>query len=107
MAKYTREATPSDTLTSLAAFVVQFYACAWFKTKHANDMAEMPAIYFEAIKTLLALDLTPAGVDVVKSTLERNAFPLLAENMLHSMISSKNPEVASRGAEYIQSIRSR
>ena len=62
---YTREATPSDSLKSLAEFVVRFYACAWFKTKHSNDMADMPAIYFEAIKVMLSLNLTRLDISAI------------------------------------------
>jgi hypothetical protein len=103
---YTRTENPSDVLKLLVQYIQRVYGKVWFRVKAAKSFVQGPAILFDIIQDVKAIDQNQVVSDIVFPVLERNAFCCLPENFLASLLYSDNPVDREFAVDKIQQIRS-
>ena len=106
MCLWTRGSYPEelkDKLQQAISFIVQVYAVSWFEIKRDNKFHNQQHYLFNMIQRIKQ---QPEDIQTIAlKNLKYNAFALLHENMLYSMVKSEEPEVRKAGIQNILSIR--
>ena len=103
---YTRGIYPvhlSIAMTQLVQYIVQVYAVIWFEIKRNGKLEMQPVFIFDVIQRIKLQ--SPTIQKVALENLKFNAFELLPENVLYSMICSDNMMVRRLAIMKIISIR--
>nr|XP_047135839.1 uncharacterized protein LOC124813160 [Hydra vulgaris] len=91
-----------DKLHQIIKFIVQVYAVSWFEIKLDNKFHNQQLYIFSMIKR------TKEQSEEIKTALknlQHNAFALLSENILYSMMKSDEDKVREAATRKILSIR--
>ena len=88
----------------LVCFIVQVYAVSWFRIKMDNSFKNQPMYIFEMIQDI-KMQESQAVRKVALDNLQNNAFGLVPENMLFSMIASENAELRNKAISRILKMR--
>jgi len=87
----------------LIKFIVEVYAISWFEIKKSNKFHNQQLYIFNMIQRI---NQQPNEIQTIAfNNIKYNAFPLLPENMLYSMLKSEDVKVRNKGLEKIISIR--
>ena len=103
---WTRGAYPKNLLTklySLINFIVNVYAICWFDIKKVTSSITNKFIFTIWLTGYKSNQLR--FKELHKKKLQYNAFALLPENVLFSMVKSDEPEVREEGIKRILAIR--
>jgi len=106
MCLWTRSVYPpklSDKLRNIVQFVIQVYAVSWFEIKRDNDFYNQQLYIFNMIQRVKQQSTEIQNVAL--KNLQHNAFALLPENILLSMLKSNELEVREEAIKKILSIR--
>ena len=106
MCLWTRGAYPPelhDKLDLAIKFIVKVYAVSWFEVKTNSKIHNQQLYIFNLIKKIK--QQSEVVQDVAFRNLKYNAFALLPENMLYSMMKSDDLEVKEATLKKIISIR--
>ena len=119
MILYTRTMEPSKTLVILVHFIVKVYAFTWFSVRENNNFTLGSDIFFQVIQAVNEVQKTwdhiegaktnkcqKSIADIVFKVLKQNAFCLLGENFLASLLFSRHDEHRQIAVEKILEIRS-
>ena len=90
-------------MTQLVQYIVQVYAVIWFEIKRNGKLEMQPVFIFDVIQRIKLQ--SPTIQKVALENLKFNAFELLPENVLYSMICSDNMMVRRLAIMKIISIR--
>ena len=106
MCLYTRGAYPSELfnkLQKLVKFIIEVYSVSWFEIKRDNNFSNQPLYIFNMIQRIKhqSEEIRNAALE----NLKYNAFALLPENILFSMLSCDELEVREEAIKKILSIR--
>ena len=89
-------------MTQLVQYIVQVYAVSWFEIKRNGKFEMQPVFIFDMIQRM---KLQSPTIQKALENLKFNAFGLLPENVLYSMICSDNMMVRRLAIMKILSIR--
>lgn len=106
MCLWTRGAYPPELhnkLYQIIKFIVEVYAVSWFEIKRNNKFHKQPLHIFNMIQRIK--QQSEEIQNVALNNLKYNAFALLPENMLYSMMKSEDANVRKTALEKILSIR--
>lgn len=102
---YTRTSAPSDGLRKIVRFIMQVYGPSWFAIKKASKFTNGPALLFQQI-TLIKTQ--PQDVqDLVRPTVQRNAYMAEPGVMLCSMIESSSLAIRQKAMEIIKKAKTK
>jgi len=96
MSAYMRTPTPSVTLKQLAVYVATVYAPAWFEFKIKPFLSQCPEILHRMIARLKQMNC-PDKEEIVKESFQRNAYFLLPENFIYSLLCSNDRDLRKLG----------
>lgn len=106
MCVWTRGVCPpelQDELYHAVKFIVEVYAVSWFEIKKDNEFSNQQQYIYNMIQRIK--NQSDDIQCVALKNLEHNAFALLPENMLYSMLKSNDLAVRQAGLQKILSIR--
>ena len=106
MCMWTRGSYPArlnDKLQQLVQYIVQVYAVNWFEIKRHSKFHHQQEYIFNTIRRIKVLSSEVQATAF--NNLKYNAFALLPENVLYSMIKSDETEIRESALRKILSIR--
>ena len=106
MCLWTRGVYPyelSDKLQKIVKCIVEVYSVSWFEIKRDNKFSNQPLYIFNMIQRIK--QQSEEIRNVALENLKHNAFGLLPENILFSMLKSNELEVREEAIKKILSIR--
>jgi len=102
---YTRSDAPSTELRFIVNFIVNVYGPTWFAIKRSSCLKDMPQILFDVVRKLTCYEDDVELLSVIKKTIQRNAYCLLSNNFIYSLIASSEVEVRNIGWKYVLEAR--
>jgi hypothetical protein len=111
---YSRTESPSEKLIAIVSFICQVYGPCWFEVKQARDFTVGPKIIFQVLQWINTIELDGrvtdrSLIDTLKyeaiPVVERNAYSLLSENFILSLLVDKEIENRRRGHALIVKAR--
>jgi len=103
LSAYIRTENPPENLTVLVKYIQEVYAPVWFLHKKSNKLKDSPGIMLFMIKQMRLQDSKIRNI--CQNNLKNNAFCLLPENVLYSMLLDDDAEVRAIALNRIICIR--
>lgn len=103
LSAYIHTEIPPENLKILVKYIQEVYGPCWFKEKKSNKLSESPDILLFMIKQMKLQSSSISNIAL--KNLRNNAFCLLPENMLYSMLCNNDPEVRALALNKIIAIR--
>ena len=100
---YTRTENPSDALVNIVTYIVKVYSPSWFKIKSKGKFTSSPSNLFYQMR--LVMNLPTYIQELVKPTIQRNAYFSHPDILLCSMLESDLEEVRLKAINLIKKFR--